>query len=373
MNNEEVKKGLVGIIADETQISKVMPESNSLTYRGYPVQKLCEKKDFIDVAYLLFNGELPNDREKEAFIELEKKHRSLPPDLLDTIKKIPTDTHPMEVVRTAVSYLGCHDTEGAILSNKDLGKIKEVGIRLLAQIPTIVATFKRLRSDEVILPPNTSLDYVSNFFHMFFGKNVDDITKRVFDISMILYAEHGFNASTFTARVVTSTESNIYGAITAAIASLQGPLHGGANEAVMHTMLEIGSPDKSRAWIREALAAKKKIMGFGHRVYRTGDSRVPTMKQAFFKIAEHKGETQWCRIYEELEDEMKSTKNILPNLDFPTGPAYYLMGFDIDFFTPFFVMSRITGWTAHILEQMTDNKLIRPSVKYIGVAERNID
>lgn len=369
---EEIKKGLVGVVADETKVSKVMPETNSLTYRGYAVQDLAEHKSFTEVAYLLFNGELPNEAELTEFNTTEKHNRSLPPELLAMLKQIPPTAHPMDVVRSAVSFLGCADSVGAKFSNKNLTEIKTTAVKLFAKLPTIVAAFKLLREGKNIIAPDESLDYVDNFFHMCFGKTPDALVKKVFDISMTLYAEHGFNASTFTARVITSTESDIYGAITGAIAALKGPLHGGANEAVMHMMLEIDDPTQAAQWMKDALRDKKKIMGFGHRVYRSGDSRVPTMKKAFFSLAEKTGQTKWCKMYDALAEEMEAAKKILPNLDFPAGPAYYLMGFDIDFFTPFFVMSRITGWTAHVLEQTATNKLIRPSAVYSGVEQRSI-
>lgn len=372
MENPTIYKGLAGVLADETRVSKVMPASNSLTYRGYAVQNLCAKKDFIDVAYLLFYGELPNASQRKAFEQKEKGYRVLPDLVLETIRQFPSNAHPMDVVRTCVSLLASFDEKGSAVSNKNGDEIREIGIKLFSQIPIIIAHFNRARNKKSFIKADTDLDYIDHFFHLCFEQKPTALSKKVFDISMILYAEHGFNASTFTARVISSTESDMYGAVAGAIAALKGPLHGGANEAVMHMFLEIGNPDAARAWMKKAIAEKRKVMGFGHRVYRTGDSRVPTMKEAFFNMAKATGQTQWCKMYDELASEMLEAKNIHPNLDFPAGPAYYLMGFDIDFFTPLFVMSRITGWTAHIVEQAEQNKLIRPSAQYVGVEERSV-
>ncbi len=222
------------------------------------------------------------------------------------------------------------------------------------------------------IAPHSHLGFAENFLHMCFGQVPAPELVKAFEISLILYAEHSFNASTFAARVVTSTLSDIYSAVTAAIGALKGRLHGGANEAVMHNMLEIGDPDRAEQWLRNKLAAKEKVMGFGHRVYKHGDSRVPTMKRAFLDIAAATGGPQWVRMYEILERTMDKATGIKPNLDFPTGPAYYLLGFDIEVFTPIFVVSRITGWTAHIIEQGESNSLIRPLSEYVGVPQRSV-
>jgi 2-methylcitrate synthase len=290
--SEEIKKGLLGIVVDETTISHVVPELSALTYRGYTVQELCDKCDFEEVAYLVLFGELPNK--------------------------------------------------------------------------------SQLKKGKKIISPDKKLSFSENFFKMMFNKVPDKEIVRAFDISLILYAEHSFNVSTFTARTITSSLSDIHGAITGAIASLKGPLHGGANEAVMHMMKEIGKPEKAQAWINNALVKKKVIMGFGHRVYRTGDSRVPTMKHYLFKVARLLKKEKYTKIYEILAKTMVEKKKIHPNVDFPCGPLYYMMGIDIDFYTPIFVMSRITGWSAHIMEQHASNKLIRPLSKYRGEEVREV-
>jgi 2-methylcitrate synthase len=245
-------------------------------------------------------------------------------------------------------------------------------MKIFSKTPTAVAAYFRCRKGKKIISPDKKLSFSENFFKMMFGKVPDKEIVRAFDISLILYAEHSFNVSTFTARTITSSLSDLHGAITGAIASLKGPLHGGANEAVMHMMKEIGKPEKAKAWIENALEKKKVVMGFGHRVYRTGDSRVPTMKHYMFKVAKLLKKEKYPKMYEILEKVMLEKKNIHPNVDFPCGPTYYMMGIDIDFYTPIFVMSRITGWSAHIMEQHTSNKLIRPLSKYKGEEVRKV-
>jgi citrate synthase len=242
----------------------------------------------------------------------------------------------------------------------------------MARLPTAVALDRRRRHGLPRIPPDSSLGFSENFFHMCFGEVPEPEVVRAFDASLILYAEHSFNASTFTARVVTSTLSDLYSAVTAAIGALKGSLHGGANEAVMRMMLEIGDPADAARWLRDALEAKRKVMGFGHRVYKRGDSRVPTMHAAMLEVAARRDGGRWVEMYDALEAEMISLKGIHPNLDFPAGPTYHLMGFDIPMFTPIFVMSRITGWTAHIVEQMEANSLIRPLSLYSGRAQRAV-
>jgi 2-methylcitrate synthase len=245
-------------------------------------------------------------------------------------------------------------------------------IQLLAKIPTMVAADYRFKKGLDFIAPKSDLSIAENFFHMCFGKVPQKEIVKAFDVSLILYAEHSFNASTFTSRVVTSTQSDLYSATVAGIGALKGPLHGGANEQVMHMMIEIADADKAEAWMLEALALKKKVMGFGHRVYKSGDSRVPTMKKYAQVMADVTGEQKWMKMYNSLEKVMAEKKKIYPNLDFPAGPAYYMMGFEIDFFTPIFVMARTTGWSAHIMEQAANNRIIRPLSEYIGAPQRKV-
>jgi 2-methylcitrate synthase len=275
----------------------------------------------------------------------------------------------MDSIRTGVSFLGCEDER--IWDSKPETNYDKA-IRMLAKIPTMIAADYRFKKGLDFIAPDKNLSMSENFFHMCFGKVPQKEVVKAFDVSLILYAEHSFNASTFTSRVVASTESDIYSATVAGIGALKGPLHGGANEQVMHMMMEIGDPAKAEKWMLDALAAKRKVMGFGHRVYRKGDSRVPTMKKYAGVMAQVTGETKWMQIYETLEKVMVDKKKIYPNLDFPAGPAYFMMGFEIDFFTPIFVMARTTGWSAHIMEQLASNRIIRPLSEYIGAAQRSV-
>ncbi|GAA2377201.1 MULTISPECIES: bifunctional 2-methylcitrate synthase/citrate synthase [Gordonia] len=366
---DAIYKGLAGVVVDTTAISKVVPETNSLTYRGYPVQELAEKCSMEQVAYLLWYGELPGDHQLQQFTQRERAARRLDRSAQAVLARTPETCHPMDVVRTMISYLGTEDPDEDVAAPASL---LDKAQRMFAVLPTIVAADLRRRRGLDPIAPHHGLGYAENFLNMCFGEVPDPVVVRAFEKSMVLYAEHSFNASTFAARVVTSTGSDIYSAVTAAIGALKGPLHGGANEAVMHDMIEIDRPERARAWLDAKLSAGEKVMGFGHRVYKRGDSRVPTMYRALREVSEHLGQSRWLAIYAELEEEMVSRTGIRPNLDFPTGPAYFLMGFDIPMFTPLFVMSRITGWTAHIIEQTESNALIRPLSAYSGPQQRSV-
>ena len=366
----EIKKGLAGVVVDTTAISKVNPETNSLLYRGYPAQELCASRTFEEVAYLLWHGELPSDDELQAFQELERAHRALTPLAKHAIDLLPEDAHPMDVMRTAVSAIGAADATAADASPEaNLDK----AVRLWAQLPAIVAYTQRRRRGLDPVEPRGDLGYSANFLHMTFGEVPDLVVVNAFDVSMILYAEHSFNASTFTARVITSTLADIYSAVVGAVGALKGPLHGGANEAVMYVFDEIGEAAKAEAWLEAALAEKRKIMGFGHRVYKRGDSRVPTMKAALDTLVAHYDRPDVAALYDALESEFVARKGIYPNLDYPSGPAYSLIGFDTLTFTPLFVAARVVGWTSHIMEQQASNALIRPLSAYNGPDERHIE
>jgi 2-methylcitrate synthase/citrate synthase II len=373
MPDTDIHKGLAGVIVDTTSVSKVNPDTNSLLYRGYPVQELAANCTFEEVAYLLWNGELPDARQLAEFETRERSLRQLDERVKRVIDDLPVEAHPMDLVRTAVSVLGAIDPtlnqEGGTL-DRTLNEGR--AMYLLAQLPTIVAYIQRRRRGEHLVEPRDDLGYSANFLFMTFGEVPDEVVVSAFDVSMILYAEHSFNASTFTARVITSTLADLYSAVVGAIGALKGPLHGGANEAVMHAFDEIGIADKAAAWLDTALAEKRKIMGFGHRVYKHGDSRVPTMKAALDTLVVEYEQPELLALYDALEQAMVSRKNILPNLDYPSGPAYHLIGFDTELFTPLFVAARVTGWTAHIMEQLESNALIRPLSEYVGPAERHV-
>ena len=367
--SEDIKKGLLGIVVDETTISQVMPDINSLTYRGYAVQDLCEKCSFEEVAYLILNKELPNKTQLKKFKKNLDNNRNITINLREIIKHMPKKAHPMDVARTVVSVMGLEDKEAN--SNSPMANMRKT-IRIFAKTPTAIAAFFRTRKGKKVIPPKKGLGFSENFFYMCFGKTPNEKIIKAFDVSLILYAEHSFNVSTFTARTITSSLSDIHSAITGAIGSLKGSLHGGANEEVMHMMNKIKKPENALSWINNALDKKDVVMGFGHRVYKKGDSRVPTMEKYFKKVSELSNDKKFHKIYEIVKNVMIKRKDIYPNVDYPTGPTYHLMGFDTDFFTPIFVLSRITGWSAHIMEQHAANKLIRPLSKYSGEKHRNV-
>ncbi|WP_347344960.1 bifunctional 2-methylcitrate synthase/citrate synthase [Microbacterium sp.] len=375
MTDPDIKKGLAGVVVDYTAVSKVNPETNSLLYRGYPVQELAATQSFEAVAYLLWNGELPTDEQLAELRAAERVHRALDADVRAAIDLVPLDAHPMDEVRTAVSLLGARDLAGSGSVLDAVGTPQENlqrSILLFAALPSIVAYGQRRRRGLELVEPRDDLDYAANFLWMTFGEEAHPVVVDAFNRSMILYAEHSFNASTFTARVVTSTLSDLYSAVVGAIGALKGPLHGGANEAVLHIFDEIGSASNVVPWLDAALASKRKIMGFGHRVYKRGDSRVPTMKAALDTLVAHYDRPDVAALYDALESEFVARKGIYPNLDYPSGPAYNLIGFDTLTFTPLFIAARITGWTAHIIEQQASNALIRPLSAYNGPDERHV-
>lgn len=367
-NRFVAKKGLEGIVFDTSAISKVDPEAKALYYRGYLAHELAGICSYEETAYLLLHGELPTVAQLEEFTIKEREARPLSDELLEVIERFPRTGHPMDAIRTVVSYLGMqpqfqttHETTESVLDKAPL---------LLGKIPTAIAAFQRIRHNKPPIAPRKELSTAANFFHMCFGEVPDQEVVDAFDGTLTMYAEHGFNASTFAARVIVSTLSDLCGAIAGAIATLKGPLHGGANEEVMRMLQEIGTVDRAKPWLEEKLAARQKIMGFGHRIYRHGDSRVPTMKKYLEQMSQFKNDHKWIDISNVLEGEMVARKNIYPNLDFPAGPVYYLMGFEIDLYTPIFVMARAAGWIAHVAEQLADNRLVRPLSDYVGPEPR---
>ena len=379
--NTEIRKGLNGVVADVSAISKVNSETNSLLYRGYPVPELAATQSFEAVAYLLWNGELPTADQLSEAIAHERSHRALDEQVRTALDALPADCHPMDSLRTAVSVLGAVDPTAQDSSPE---AEREKARRLFAQLPAVIAYEQRRRraggATEPVAP-REDLDYAQNFLWMTFGEEAAPEVVDAFRVSMVLYAEHSFNASTFTARVITSTLSDLHSAVAGAIGALKGPLHGGANEAVMHTFDELGirpeeseaeAKERAKTWMEDALAQKKKVMGFGHRVYKHGDSRVPMMKQAMDAMIAHFDRHEILGLYNGLEQAMDEAKGIKPNLDYPAGPTYHLMGFDTELFTPLFIAARITGWTAHVMEQRAENALIRPLSEYVGPDERQV-
>ena len=364
----DFSKGLAGVVVDESRISKVLGQTSELLYRGYPVAELVEKCSFEEVVYLLWEGELPSKSKKESFEKMEIKMRpQLDSDVLYLLEHL-KDAHPMDAIRTLISWWAAKGFPW----DQTLAERKRKAFRFLSATPVFVAAHFRMRKNQKPIFPDRELSFSENFLKMCFDKNYSKEQVELFDKSMILYAEHGFNASTFAARVIASTTSDVGSALTGAIGALKGPLHGGANERVMEVMKKLKNKEAAKKYIKKALKNKEKIMGFGHRVYKKEDSRVKAMKECAEKMSEMKGEATWMEIYEAMAQIMKEEKNIYPNVDFPAGPFYYLMGFDIDVFTPLFVIARMAGWCAHIIEQSENNRIIRPLCEYKGEEKRPV-
>jgi len=360
--------GLEDVIAGLSAISKVDPEGDELLYYGYKVSQLCEQSSFEEVCHLLLHGTLPLKNELAAFQKKLIEERSVPDKLLQYVCDLPKQAHYMDVLRSGVSNLAHYDPQC-----EDNSKEAELSksIRLIAKTPTLLAARIRTLKGEKPIPPHTKLGHAANFLYMVNGKEPDPDFARALDVSLICYAEHGFNASTFTARVAASTLADMHSSITGAIGALKGPLHGGANEYAMHMLLKIGEPSKAEKWIREALAKKEKIMGFGHRVYKKKDSRAPIVKRWGLKLAQKLKQTKWHEMQEIIEKVMMDEKKLFPNVDFPAATLYYLLGLPIEVDTPLFVVARMSGWCAHVMEQRVGNRLIRPESHYTGPKPRD--
>jgi citrate synthase len=363
---EVYSPGLEGVIAGETAISTV---TGGLRYRGYPVAELAEKATFDEVAHLLLHGELPNAKQLAEFQQRLAAARRLPDPLRQLLKTLPPATIPMDAIRTSVSILAHYDPE--IADNSHAANVRKAE-RLLAQIPLAVAAQYRLSKGQSEIAPRPDLSTGANFLYVLRGMPPKPDDARAFDVSLILYAEHEFNASTFTARVVCSTQSDLHSSIVAAIGALKGPLHGGANEKVMDLVRAAGGPDTAEKWIRDALARKERVMGFGHRVYKAGDVRAGILKKYAEKMAAATGQTKWEQTAEIIERVLAEEKHLFPNLDWPAGRLYHALGLDVPLYTPIFVMSRVAGWSAHVIEQLDNNRLIRPRARYTGPEVRPV-
>jgi citrate synthase len=362
---EVYSPGLEGVIAGETAISTV---TGGLRYRGYPVTELAESATFDEVAHLLLHGELPNTAQLANFHKRLTAARTLPDSLRQLLHAIPRATIPMDAIRTSVSILSHYDPE--VGDNSHAANIRKAE-RLLAQIPLAVAAQYRFSKGQAEIGPIADLPTGANFLYMLYGKPPTSQVGKAFDVSLILYAEHEFNASTFTARVVCSTQSDLHSSIVAAIGALKGPLHGGANEKVMDLLRAAGGPETAEKWIRDAIARKERLMGFGHRVYKTGDVRAGILKKHAQQLAAA-NQTKWEQTAEIIERVLAEEKNLHPNLDWPAGRLYNAMGLEIPLYTPIFVMSRVTGWSAHVIEQLDNNRLIRPRARYTGPEVRTV-
>jgi len=356
-------KGLEGVIAATTRLSDVRGDIGQLIYCGYDINELAGKVTFEEVVHLLHHDHLPNRQELDELKGLLAAKRELPKGVVSIITAFPKDAPPMHAIRTAVSALGCFDPEA---DNDSMDENRLKALRLIARIPIITAYFHRHRQGKSLLPPDPSMGEAANFLYLIDGEKPSAEKIKTLDMCYVLHADHGMNASTFSARVTIATLSDMYSAITSAIGTLKGPLHGGANEGVIKMLQEIGSLDRVDAYITEALAQKKKIMGIGHRVYKTLDPRAPHLKRMAQILSAKLGEPKWIQMSERIAELMLKEKNLHANVDFYSATVYYSLGIPTDLFTPIFAISRTAGWTAHVLEQLADNRLIRPQSQYAG-------
>jgi citrate synthase len=359
----EVKVGLQDVVIAASEICDIDGEKGTLVYRGYDIHDLAEHSTFEEVVYLLWYGRLPRAEELEEFEGQLTSNRSVPPEILDLLKRLPPPQHPMEILRTAVSALSLYDPEANDMSEE---ANRRKALRLTAQMSTLVAAFGRIRQGREALSPVPKLNHAANFLYMLNGQMPNEESARWFEVALILHADHSFNASTFAARVTASTLSDLHSAVTSGIGTLKGPLHGGANEQVMKMLLEIQTADHADDYIHNLLAQKKKVMGFGHRVYRTEDPRATVLRKMSEALGVRAGQPKWFEISKKIEDLMIREKNINANVDFYSASAYYVLGIPVDLYPLIFALSRISGWTAHVLEQYAHNKLIRPLAEYTG-------
>lgn len=358
--------GLRGVVAAQSAIGDVNGEQGILIYQGYDIHDLAENSTFEEVVFLLWNGRLPKSDELAALTADLRANYGAPAEVLEMMRHFPKDADPMDVLRTAVSSLDFYDDESHAT---DRESAMRSAVNITGQIGTIAAAWDRIRNGKDPVAPDTSLSIAENFLYMLRGEKPDADEARMFDIALILHADHELNASTFTTRVVAGTLAGMYGAVTAGIAALAGPLHGGANTNVMKMLIEIDDPAKIDAWVDDALATKKKIMGIGHAVYKTEDPRATWLRKFSKTMADKTGVTKWYEMSQRIEQLMLEKKGMHPNVDFYSASTYYLMGIALDMYTPIFAVSRISGWTGHILEQYNNNKLIRPRAEYIGARD----
>jgi 2-methylcitrate synthase len=357
------KAGLEDVVVSASEICFIDGHKGRLLYRGFDIEDLVANSTFEEVAYLLWHGVLPSQRQLNDHVKTLVVARKLPPRLTALLKVLPKKTPPMEVLRTGVSALSAFDPDGA--DNSREATLRRA-VRLTAQMPTLVAAWERIRRGKTPVAPSPRLSLAANFLYMMFGRKPSDLAAKTLDVALILHADHELNASTFAARVTAATLSDLYSAVTSAIGALKGPLHGGANEAVMHMVEEIKEPARAEGWIRKALADKIRIMGFGHRVYRVEDPRAKHLRRLATELGQQTGNTRYVEILETVAQVVREEKHIYPNVDLYSGAAYAALGIPADQFTPLFAVSRIAGWSAHVLEQHANNRLIRPRAEYVG-------
>lgn len=356
-------KGLEDVIAGTSSICDVNGQTGQLIYRGYDIDDLARYATFEEVAYLLWYGKLPNKSEYQQLCEQLSANRELPEQVIQLLSDLPMRANPMHLLRTAVSALALYDPD--VSDNSPDANLRKA-IRLTARIPTIITSIERIRQGKQPVKSKPEMSHAANYLYTLKGAMPDELDVRAMDVALILQADHEFNASTFTARVITSTLSDIYSAVVGAIGALAGPLHGGANERVMRMLIDIGEPDRTEDYVKGLLMQKQRVMGFGHRVYKTEDPRAKHLKRLSRELGEREGNLRWYLISEKVEEVMLREKGLYCNVDFYSASVQYMLGIPIDMFTPLFASSRIVGWTAHIMEQMADNRLIRPRAEYVG-------
>ena len=363
-------KGLEGVIALESELSSIDGDKGELVYRGYNIHDLAEHATFEEVVYLLRHGELPTQDDLDDFTAHLRSERVLPAPVLDLLRNTPDDAHPMAVLRTAVSALGLYGDEADTIEEAANHRKAD---RILAQIPTIIAAFARLRKGKDPVDPLDRESMAHNFLYMLNGEEPGEAAEKTFDVCLVLHADHGLNASTFTSRVIGSTLADMYSAVSGAIGALKGPLHGGANQEVMRMLMEVDERGADPAeYVRERLADGERIMGFGHRVYNTMDPRAAILRDMVKELSEEAGEMKWYKYTTAIHETMEEEVGIDPNVDFFSGSTYYQLGLDPELFTTIFALSRTAGWTAHLLEQWADNRLIRPRAQYVGARNRTV-
>ncbi|HEY0368078.1 MAG TPA: citrate synthase [Chthoniobacterales bacterium] len=357
-------RGLEGIVANTTRLSDVIGDKGQLVYAGYDINELAGKISYEEVVFLLWNNRLPNRRELTECEETLRSLRKLPDGVIDFIKSAPKNANPMDVMRTGISMLGMYDPDA--LKEQGAEANKQRCRNITAKIGVIAAYFHRARQGKDLPPVRGDLSEAAHFLYLMNGEEPTKEAAETLDVAFVLHADHGTNASTFSARVTISTLTDVYSAITSAIGTLKGPLHGGANEGVIQMLEEIGSEDKVDAYIEQKLAQKQKIMGIGHRVYKTLDPRAPHLQRMAIKLSEKLGDPKWIKMSERIANLMKEKKNLNANVDFYSATVYYSLGIPTDLFTPVFAIARCSGWCAHILEQLEDNRLFRPLSEYVG-------
>jgi len=370
---DQYHPGLEGIIANETAIANMQGTDGAggLEYRGYKIEDLAGHICYEEAAFLLLHGELPNPSQLSQFDARLRKLRPITPPLIQLLEEIPDDANFMDVLRTCVSVESHFDPDVEASPTDHAANVRKAE-RMVAQMPTFIAHHRRILQGLPLVPPRQDLDHAANFLYMVHGEAPSPTMREAFDVSLVLYTEHELNASTFSARVTVSTYSDIYSGVVAAIGTLKGPLHGGANEEAWKLLKRVGSPENAESWIHDALARKERIMGFGHRVYKTGDPRAAILKPYCQALARDVGDDRWERIAEPIEKALIREKHMMPNVDWPSARLYHYLGLDVEMYTPIFAMARVAGWSAHIVEQLDHNRLMRPRARYIGPPNRKV-